>query len=79
MQEGTPTDAGDSVEPGSTSTCMPGHHRWMMIVVTHGDVFGADSLGHPVFVPSPTCEPQVAFGCADCDEPWTESLSEQLS
>jgi len=79
MPEGDHIESEDSVEPGSASTCTPGQHRWMMLVATHGDIFGVDSLGHPVFVPSPDCEHEVVFGCADCDEPWTAASLDRLS
>lgn len=74
MQDDAATVSDDSVEPGSASTCTPGPHRWMMLVVTHGDVFGVDSVGQPVFVPSPDCEPEAVIGCANCDAPWTPGL-----
>jgi hypothetical protein len=51
----------------------------MMLVATHGDIFGVDSLGHPVFVPSPDCEHEVVFGCSECDEPWTAASLDRLS
>lgn len=75
MQDDMATNSEGSPELGSTSTCKPGDHKWMSMVITHGDIFGEDSLGHPVFVPSILCDAQVAFGCAICDEPWTVSLS----
>ena len=79
MSKDTPTESGDSAELGSVSICTPGQHRWMMIVMTHGDVFGVDSAGHPVFVPSPDCESEAVIGCASCDEPWRPSSTELLS
>jgi hypothetical protein len=75
MQDGAPIESAGSYEPGLNSTCEPGDHKWMSVTITQGHIFGEDSLGHPVFVPSPVCDSQTAFGCAICDEPWTASLT----
>jgi hypothetical protein len=76
MQEGVNIESEGSPVLGSTSTCEPGTHKWISMVVTHGEIFGQDSRGFPVFVPSPVCPAEAAFGCAICDEPWTSALSE---
>lgn len=68
-----------SSEDGSTSTCLPGTHAWQMMSVVEGEIWGADGLGRPVFVPSETESAAVAFGCGLCGAAWHESLSESLS
>lgn len=68
-----------SSDDGSTSTCLPGAHRWQMMSVVEGDIWGVDGLGRPVFVPSDSEPAAVAFGCGLCGVAWHESLSESLS
>jgi hypothetical protein len=69
----------DSAADGPTSTCEPGTHRWQMMSVTEGEIWGVDGLGRPVFVPSATEPEATAFGCGLCGVAWHESLSESLS
>lgn len=66
-------------DDGSTSTCEPGEHRWQMMSIVEGEIWGSDSLGRPVFVPSETEPEATAFGCGLCGVAWHESLSESLS
>lgn len=68
-----------SSSDGPTSICEPGAHSWQMMSVTEGQIWGADGLGRPVFVPSESSPVGVAFGCGTCGEPWLESLSESVS
>lgn len=76
----TRDESQSSSADGSTSTCeLGGQHQWQMMSVTQGDIWGADSLGRPVFVPLETEPVGVAFGCGECGEPWLPAPSKSLS
>jgi len=69
MQELPQSDG--PLESSPSRPCAPGEHRWVLITYSHGDVFGVDSQGDPVWVPSPQHEMQCIITCNECDENWT--------
>lgn len=69
MQELPPSD--ELSESSSSQSCSPGDHEWVFITYSHGDVFGVDSQGDPVWVPSPEHDTQCIITCNRCDENWT--------